>query len=143
MKRMPWVKNIFFVFFLVAGCWWVMQAVVSPPPASAMNSMSSSSGVQAKKMNPATCPMKGALPCCQHPTPATFCATSACDLCLFSGSLQPARSVQEIRGPSSVPPPLPLPIFLTETPPLHKPFFLEGFSRQISFFPPVNRPLLI
>ncbi len=149
MKRMQRVRNIFFVFFLVAGCLWFMQAVLSSPPASAMNSMGSSSGVQAnsgvqaKKMNPATCPMKGALPCCQHPAPPAFCATSLCDLCLFSGSLQPARSAQEIRAPSSAPAAHPLPIPLVEPPPPYKLSSFEDSARPISFFPPVNRPLLI
>ena len=141
MKRMGKAGHIFFVF-LLAGCLWFMQAALSSPAASAMNGMGSS-GVQAKKMNPATCPMKGTLPCCQHPVPVAFCGTSLCDFCLFSGSLQPVRFTQEIRGPSSVPAALPLPIFPVETPPPYQRSPFKDFSRQISFFPPVNRPLLI
>lgn len=138
-------KNIFWVVFLVGffvGMGWLPGGSGNPPAAHALTT---SMGQNAKaihpgKSMPASCPMKGNLPCCKGKLRITLCQASPCVLSKPSQGT-PVFGTARIYPPtlriipgSSLNPPKPM----VDAQSLHAPF-----PSRFSFSSPVNRPLLI
>ncbi len=145
-------KNIFWIG-LVVGLLWALAVTGRPPVAQAMSSMATmshgahgfntNSGVQSGQKMPASCPMKGTLPCCHGTLQAALCGATLCDFCFVSTPWQGAAVSALVR----VHPPVARVIaYSVLIPPefsgvllsLHLPLF-----SRFSFSSAVNRPLLI
>ncbi len=142
MKTFGRLKNMFLWISLVAGFFWFLQNPAELPSAQAM-SVSHSGMSTMGKMNPMTCPMKGALPCCrQNGVNALFCLAPHCDLCLVTPSGLSESPVESLR----VLPPGSQVMILTISPGTQEksaPRPYAPFPPRYSFAPPVNTPLLI
>ena len=136
-------KNLFWALLLALVCF--LCTAGEAPVAQAMTPSMAMMGAHSLKPGnamPSSCPMKGGLPCCHGKNSVALCQASLCDFCV------PSVSVEENTPSLSRiwPPVLPIvadsspnePIFKMKTKPSH-PLFPDRFS----FFPPVNRPLLI
>lgn len=146
--KMRWAigKNIFWVG-LVVGLVWALSVAGRPPVAHAMSSMphgfNTDSSVQSGQKMPASCPMKGTLPCCHGTLQAALCGATLCDFCFVSTPWQGAAVSALVR----VHPPVARviaysvlipPVFSGVLLSLHLPLF-----SRFSFSSAVNRPLLI
>jgi hypothetical protein len=138
----PIKKNIFWIGTLV-GLLWIFAGTIRPSDAHAMPpSMAMGQSLHSGKAIPASCPMKGDLPCCHGKDRVALCKASLCDLCVSS-----APGEENTASPSRIMLPA-LPIIADSSPDqtrlllkvhiLHHPFLNKS-----SFSPPVNRPLLI
>ena len=136
-------KNLFWALLLALVC-FLCRAGEAPVAQAMMPSMAMMGGHSLKSKNtmPSSCPMKGELPCCHGKNSVALCQASLCDFCVQSVS-------GEENTPSLAriwPPVLPIvadsspkqPIIKMKTKPSH-----PLFPDRLSFFPPVNSPLLI
>ena len=138
----PFKKNIFWIVALV-GLLWIFAGTIRPSDAHAMPpSMAMGQSLHSGKAIPASCPMKGDLPCCHGKDQVALCKAFLCDLCVFS-----APGEENTFSPFRIMLPA-LPIIADFSPnqtrlllKVHLPHHL--FLNKSSFFPPVNRPLLI
>ena len=136
-------KNLFFALLLALVC-FLCRAGESPS-AQAMTpsmAMTGGHGLKSKNTMPSSCPMKGDLPCCHGKNSVALCQASLCDFCVQSVSVE-----ENTPSLSRIWPPVLLivadsspkePIVKMKTKPSH-----PLFPDRSSFFPPVNRPLLI
>ena len=136
-------KNLFWALLLALVC-FLCRAGEAPVAQAMMPSMAMMGGHSLKSKNtmPSSCPMKGELPCCHGKNSVALCQASLCDFCVQSVSVEEnTPSLSRIW-----PPVLPIvadsspkePIVKMKTKPSH-----PLFPDRSSFFPPVNRPLLI
>ncbi len=140
-------KNIFWVLLLFGAVWFFNGTA---RPSASMSMMASTPheahpghGVHSRNTMPSSCPMQGDLPCCHGKDQMTLCRASLCDLCIFSQPWQGA--------PVSVAEKVHFPVFrvIRDLPPAEPPFAPDKHPlhstdpSRSSFFPPVNRPLLI
>ncbi|MHB1287168.1 MAG: hypothetical protein ACYCYP_11560 [Leptospirales bacterium] len=143
-------KNIFWILLLFGAVWFFngtprpsASMSMTPMMASATHEAHPGHGVHSRNTMPASCPMQGNLPCCHGKDQLTLCRASLCDLCIFHDPWQgaPVSVAENVHSPvlrviRDLPPDLAA--FARDNHPLHS----TDPSRS-SFFPPVNRPLLI
>ena len=140
-------KHLFWTVLLLAGL-ALFGAAPSQAAAAGMGSMpgmampGTDRQMAASHGMPASCPMKGALPCCRGKGSGAVCPASVCDLCLLTAQmpgLSPLRAVpvappalRVLAGAGPRPPDLPAMLFR---------FAFHMPSRSVSAR--VNPPLLI
>ena len=136
-------KNLFWALLLARVC-FLCRAGEAPVAQAMMPSMAMMGGHSLKSKNtmPSSCPMKGELPCCHGKNSVALCQASLCDFCVQSVSGEentpslariwpPVLAIVADSSPKQ-------PIIKMKTKPSH-----PLFPDRLSFFPPVNRPLLI
>lgn len=136
------IKRHFLWFLLLVGLVFLFEGAGSPPVSSSMplkGSLSSPS----KGMNPASCPMKGTLPCCQNQAKMSLCEASMPDFCFQSTPLKEGSGSQTLRVQAPPGRVLIIPVNDDALAPCHLFLRLSSFSKDVLSAPSVNRPLLI